>query len=77
MVRTVSTEVPEPVSELGLNAHVGGRVTAGRMLLQDKLNVPSKPFRGRMVIVEVADPPAATVAGESADGVIVKSAGAM
>lgn len=77
MVRSVSVEVPEPVTELGANAHVGGGVAAGTILLQDKLNVPSKPFRGVMVMVDVADPPAATVAGESAEPVIVKSGGAM
>ena len=76
-MRTVSVEVPEPVKELGAKAHVGGEVTAGTMLLQDKLNVPSKPFRGVMVMVDVADPPAATVAGESAEPVIVKSGDAI
>jgi hypothetical protein len=76
-VRTVSVETPEPVTVLGAKAHVGGEVTAGTMLLQDKLSVPLKPFRGLMVMVEVTDPPAATVAGQSVEAVSVKSAGAM
>jgi hypothetical protein len=70
-------ELPEPVTVLGAKAHVGGKVTAGTMLLQDKLNVPLKPFTGLMVMVEVTDPPAATVAGEGVEAVIIKSAGAM
>jgi hypothetical protein len=45
------------------------------MLLQDRLTVPLKPFIGLMVIVEVADPPAETVAGESGEAATVKSAG--
>ena len=56
MVRTVSVEVPEPVIEFGAKAHDGGEVTTGTMLLQDRLNVPSKPFRGVILMVEVADP---------------------
>lgn len=76
-MRTVSVEVPEPVTVLGAKVHVGGEVTVGTMLLQDKLNVPLKRFRGLMVMVEVTDPPAATVAGEGVEAVSVKSAGAM
>jgi len=76
MVLTVSVEVPEPfATELGLNEHAGARVTAGVMLLQDRLTVPLKPFIGVMVIVEVADTPAETVAGESGETATVKSAG--
>jgi hypothetical protein len=77
VVRIVSLEVPEPGTEPGVNEHVAGGFTAGTILLQDKLNVPSKPFMGVMVMVDVADPPAATVAGESAEPVIVKSGDAM
>jgi hypothetical protein len=68
----VSVEVPEPVSELGENEHVGAGVAAGATL-QDSVTVPLKPFIGAMVTVEVADPPGATVAGESAVAAIVKS----
>jgi hypothetical protein len=76
MVLTFSVEVPEPfATELGLNEHAGARVTAGVMLLQDRLTVALKPFIGVMVIVEVADPPAETVAGESGEAATVKSAG--
>jgi hypothetical protein len=75
--RTVSVEVPEPFTEIGANAQVAGGVTAGTIALQDKLNVSLKPFSGVMLMVDVADPPAATVAGESAEAVIVKSGGAM
>ena len=45
------------------------------MLLQDRLAVPLKRFIGVMVIVEVADPPAETVAGESGEAATAKSAG--
>jgi len=76
MVLTVSVEAPEPfATELGLKEHAGARVTAGVTLLQDRLTVPLKPFIGVMVIVEVADPPAETVAGESGEAATVKSAG--
>ena len=69
-------EVPEPLAiEAGMNAHVGAGVTTGVMPLQDRFTVPLKPLSGAMVIVEVADPPAATEAGDSADAVIVKSGG--
>jgi hypothetical protein len=44
VVRTVSVDVPEPGTELGANAHVGGEVTAGAMLLQVRLKVPLKLF---------------------------------
>ena len=75
MVLTVSVEVPEPfATELGLSEHAGARVTAG-VMLQDRLTVPLKPFIGVMVIVEVADPPAETVAGDSGEAATVKSAG--
>ncbi len=41
--------------------------------LQERLTVPVKPAIGAMVTVEVADAPAATVAGENAVAEIVKS----
>jgi hypothetical protein len=75
VVLTVSVEGPEPPgTEAGLNEQVGARVAAGTTL-QVKLTAPVKPLVGAMVIVEVADPPAATVAGERAVDAIVKSAG--
>ena len=76
VVLTVSTEVPEPfATEAGLNAHVGPRVTAGATL-QVKATALLKPLpaAGAMVIVEVEDAPAATVAGASAEAAMVKSA---
>ena len=73
MVLTVSVEVPEPpATELGLNEHVGPRVTAGA-LLHVRLTAPLNPFNGEIVIVEVAEVPAAPVAGESGDAVSEKS----
>ncbi|MGA8311465.1 MAG: hypothetical protein WB755_15650, partial [Terriglobales bacterium] len=76
VVETVSVAVPEPLAtELGLNEQEGRGVTEGVIALQDRLTVPLKPFTGAIVIVEVADPPAGTVAGESDDAAIVKSGG--
>jgi hypothetical protein len=46
------------------------------MLLHDRLTVPLKRFIGVTVIVEVADPPTETVAGESGEAATPKSAGA-
>lgn len=75
-VLTVNAEVPEPLAiELGTNTHVGAGLTTGLTLLQDRLPVPLKPLSGATVIVEVADAPAGTVAGESGDAAIVKSGG--
>ena len=74
MVLTVSVEGPEPPgTEAGLNEQVGARVAVGATL-QVKLTAPVKPLVGAMVIVEVADPPAETDAGERAAAAIVKSA---
>ena len=76
VVLTVSVDVPEPpATELGLNEQVGARVPAGVMALQVRPIAPVKPLVGAMVIVEVADPPAETEAGERAEAAIVKSAG--
>jgi hypothetical protein len=73
----VSVGVPEPFdTELGLNEHVGAGIPPPVMLLQAKLTVPLKPLVGAMVIVEVADPPAETEAGERAEAAIVKSGAA-
>jgi hypothetical protein len=73
-VLTVNVEVPEPLAiELGTNTHVGAGLTTGLTLLQDRLTVPLKLLSGATVIVEVADPPGGTVAGQSDDAAIVKS----
>ena len=75
MVLTVSTDVPEaPGTEAGLNTHVGARVAAGRTL-QVKPTAPANPLTGAMVIVEVEEAPAETVAGVSVEAARVKSAG--
>jgi hypothetical protein len=76
VVLTVTTEVPEPfATELGLSEHVGGRATTG-VMPQDRFTVLLKPFIAAIVIVDVADPPAETVVGESAAAAIVKLAAA-
>lgn len=73
VVLTVNVEVPEAfVTELELNAQVGAGGPPPVMLLQASATVPVKPPVGAMVTVEVADPPAETVAGDSAGAVIVK-----
>jgi hypothetical protein len=73
VVATVSVEVPEPpATEAGLNEHVGIRATTG-VTLQVRLTALLKPFCGAIVIVEVAEAPAETVAGASAVPPIVKS----
>ena len=74
---TVSVEVPEPfATEPGLSEQVVGRATTG-VMPQDRVTVLLKPFTGAIIIVDVADPPAETVAGESVEAAIVKSAGAL
>ena len=71
-VLTVNVAVPDPfATEVGTKAHVGAGVTAGVILLQDKFTVPLNPLSGATVMVEVADPPAATEAGVRADAVSV------
>ena len=71
----VKVEEPEPPGTgLGTNAHVGGGVTTGVMLLHDRLTAPLKPLSAAMVIVEVADPPCAIAAGEGVEAAMVKSA---
>ena len=73
VVLTVSVEVRvAPVSEAGFNAHVGPRVAAG-VTLQVRATASVRPLTRVIVIVEVADAPAATVAGESGEPPIVKS----
>ena len=74
VVLTVRVEVPEPVAtELGLNEQVGAGVPPPVTLLQARLTLPAKPFNGAMVIVEVADPPAETLAGDNAEAETSKS----
>ena len=73
VVLTVSVDVPDPpVTDAGLNAHVGPRVAAGATL-QVKATALVKLLTGAMVIVEVEDAPAETEAGASAVAAIVKS----
>jgi hypothetical protein len=75
VVETVRVAVPEPfVTELGLNEQEGNGVTEGAIVLQDRFTIPLKPFIGMTVIVEVAEVPAETVAGERVEAAIVKSA---
>ena len=70
---TVRVAMPAPpATVVEFKAHVGAGVPPPRTL-QAKLTLSPKPFTGVMVIVEVADPPARTVAGESADADILKS----
>lgn len=72
---TVRAEVPAPVAiEAGTNVHAGAGVTTGATL-QERFTALLKPLSAATVIVEVADAPAATDAGESADPAIEKSGG--
>jgi len=74
VVLTVSVEVPAPpATGVGLNEHVGARVTTGVMALHDRATLPLKPFCVAIVMVEVPDAPAEIVAGENADAATVKS----
>ena len=61
--------------DVALRAHVGAGV-AGPVTLQARVTVPVNPPVGAIVIVDVADAPALTVAGASAEGVMVKPAAA-
>lgn len=73
VVLTVSVEGPEPpVTDAGLSEQVGVRVPA-RETLQVKATALVKLLIGLIVIVEVEDPPAETVAGLSVEAEIVKS----
>ena len=77
VVRTVSVDFPEPVIEGGENVQDGAGDTTGEMLLQDRVTVPEKPFIAVTAMLEVADPPGATIEGERAVAAVVKSAGAL
>lgn len=75
-METVRVAVPEPpTTEPGLKEQAGRGVREGAIVLQEKVTLPLKPLLGAMLIVEVADPPAEIVAGESAEASIVKSGG--
>jgi hypothetical protein len=75
VVLTVIVDVPEALAtEAGLNEHAGGRLTTG-VMLQDRVTAPLKPLCAVIVIVDVAETPAATEAGESAEAATVKSGG--
>jgi len=76
VVLKVRVEVVDPPAiGFGLNEHVGAGLATG-VMLQVKLTALLNPFCGVMVMAEVADPPAVTVAGENAAAAIVKSAAA-
>jgi hypothetical protein len=69
VVATVRVEVPEPpATEAGLNEHAGGVIVAGEplrvILLQARVTFPPNPPAGTIEIMEVADPPAITDAGD-------------
>jgi len=69
VVLTVSVEMPP---DSALNEQAGAGVPPPVMELQLRVTLPVKPFVGVMVMVEVADAPGATVAGERAVAAIVK-----
>src|SRR5580658_3594801 len=65
-VVTVSVDVPlPPATDPELNLQVGGTAVAG-VIAQVRLTAELKPPAGARVTVEVAVPPAVTVAGVSA-----------
>jgi len=73
LVLTVKVDVPEPpATEVGTKLQVGARFTTG-VTAHVRFTALLKPFTGAIVTVEVAVPPAATEAGESAVAVTVKS----
>lgn len=72
VVCTVNVEVPEPLATgFEPNVHDGAGLPPP-VTVQASVTEPVKPPLGLMVTVEVADPPAATVAGVSAGAAIVK-----
>lgn len=62
-VLTVSCEVPEPVMDKGLNE----QALALGSPVQERETALLNPFAGLRVTVEVAEPPAVTTVGESAE----------
>jgi hypothetical protein len=69
VVLTVRVELP---LDTALNEQVGAGVPPPVMELQLRATLPVKPFVEVMVMVEVADAPGETVAGESAVAASVK-----
>jgi hypothetical protein len=70
VVATVSVDLPP---EMAPNVQVGAGVTAGVMLLQESFTLAtSKPPVAVRVTVDVADPPAATDAGDKVEAVSEK-----
>src|SRR5215469_8950043 len=68
----VSVDVPAPFASVaGLNEHAGGAEVAG-VILQDNVTEVLKPPVAEIVIVDVADPPGETEAGEGATAETVK-----
>jgi hypothetical protein len=70
VVETVSVELPDPASEVGLKL----AVTPEGTLPAVSVTLPLKPFRAPIAIVEVVPPPAVTVS-EAGEAEIVKSGG--
>ena len=68
-VETVSCDVPEPATDAGLNEQLAVLGSPE----QASVTVPLNPPTAVIVTVEVAEPPAGSVAGESAVAVIWKS----
>jgi len=72
-VLTVKPEVPEPLAtEAGTKAQVGGDETTG-VTVQVRPTALLNPLAGVIVIVEVADPLAASEAGVRVEAAMVKS----
>ena len=73
VVETVNVVLPEPFAMVpGLKEQEGGGVTPGA-IVQDRVTLPLNPFIEVMVMVDVDDPPAEIVAGESGVAPILKS----
>ena len=65
----MSVEVPAPFATVaGLNEHAGGAEFAG-VMPQDSVTAALKPPVAEIVIVDVADAPGVTEAGEGATAV--------
>jgi hypothetical protein len=74
-VLTVKVAAVEPPgSGIRLNPQLGGELTAGVMLLQESVRGALNPFVSVTVMAEVAEPPCATDAGDSAPAATEKSA---
>jgi hypothetical protein len=64
-VLMVRLDIPDPVSEVGLNKQVA---PLGKPE-QDSVTMPSNPNNGTLVTVEVGELPATTIEGDKADAV--------